>query len=104
MKKRFKYAFTRKKETEGGFASLIYGGLSLAVFLICAALSFAFSGNAGTWVGALGLMGILFSVCGFWIGMKSFQERDRNYRFSAIGAMANGIFSVGWLALFLVGI
>ena len=47
MKKRFKYAFTRKKETEGGFASLVYGGLSLAVFLICAVLSFVFSGKAG---------------------------------------------------------
>lgn len=104
MKKRFKYAFTRKKETEGGFASVIYACSSLFLFLVCAVLSFAFSGKAGAWVGALGLMAILFSVSGFCIGIRSFQEKDRNYRFSMLGSMANGILSVGWLALFLIGV
>ena len=79
MRRKFKYTFTRKEETEGGFSSLVFAG-------------------------ALGLMAVLFSVSGFLIGMKSFKEKGKNYRFSVMGAMANGVISVGWLALILIGL
>ena len=104
MKKRYRYAFTKKEETEGGRASVIFGTISLCLFLISACVSFAWEGNAGSWIGAFGIMAILFSICGFVEGIKSFQEKGKNYRFSVIGAMANGIFCVGWLALFLIGV
>lgn len=104
MRKRFKYAFTKKRETEGGFASVIFAVISLLLFLVSAGLSFFWEGNAGSWIGVLGFMAILFSFCGFCIGIKSFQEKEKNYRFSVLGSMANGIFCVGWLALFLIGV
>lgn len=104
MRKRFRYAFTKKKETDGGFTSMIFAGFSLLLFLVSTGISFGWNGSADSWVGALGLMGMLFAVCGFYIGIKSFQERDRNYWFSVIGSMANGVFAVGWLALFLIGV
>ncbi|NCC43545.1 MAG: hypothetical protein EOM18_08170 [Clostridia bacterium] len=104
MRKRFRYSFTKKEETEGGFASVIFAGLALFVFIIVAVLSFVWEGKAGSWIGSLGIMAILFSVCGFCIGIRSFQERDKNYRFSVLGAMANGVIFVGWLALFLIGV
>lgn len=104
MKKKYKYTFTRKEETEGGFASILFAGWSVLLFLISAGISFYWEGKADSWVGALGLMAALFSVCGFVIGMKSFQEKEKNYRFSVIGAMSNGIICVGWLALILIGV
>lgn len=104
MRKKFKYSFARKDETEGGFTSVLYAGISFGLFLIAALLSFAWSGNAGSWIGAFGVMAMLFSFFGFLAGIKSFKERDKNYRYSVIGAMANGVFLVGWLALFLIGI
>ncbi len=104
MRRKFKYAFARKKETEGGKISLIYVGLSLGLFLAAAIVSFYLEGNAGRWIGAFGVMAILFSGVGFGTGLKSFQEKEKSYRFSAIGSIANGIFLVGWLALFLNGI
>ena len=104
MRRKFKYAFARKKETEGGKMSLIYGGLSLGLFLLASFLSFSQGGNAGRWIGSLGIMAIAFSGVGFWTGFKSFKEKDKSYRFSALGSIANGIFLVGWLALFLNGI
>ena len=104
MRRKYKYAFARKKETEGGMISLIYAGLSLVLFLVAAMVSFRMDGNAGRWVGALGVMAIAFSGVGFWTGMQSFKEKDKSYRFSALGSIVNGIFLVGWLALFLNGI
>lgn len=104
MRRRYKYAFTKKGETEGGFVSVIFAGISLFLFVVAAILSFAWEGNAGTWIGVLGFMAILFSICGFFIGIKSFQEKEKNYRLSVLGAMGNGVFFVGWLALFLIGV
>lgn len=104
MRKKFKYAFARKKQAEGGVVSIIYAGASLFLFLVSSLISFILKGNAGSWIGALGVMAFLFSACGFFGGLKSFQEEERNYRCSAIGSLCNGIFLVGWLALFLNGI
>ena len=104
MKRRYKYAFTKKDETEGGFASVVFAVCSLILFLAASCISFMWEGNAESWIGAFGVMAILFSICGFYIGIKSFQEKDKNYRLSVLGAMANGICVVGWLALFLMGV
>ncbi len=104
MKRKFKYSFARKKEAEGGIISSIYAGFSLGLFIVSAILSFYLEGNAGRWIGTFGLMAILFSACGFVTGLKSFKEKDRNYRFSAIGSLLSGVFLVGWLALFLNGV
>ncbi len=104
MRRKFRYAFASRRETEGGFISMIYAGCCLALFVISALISFVFAGNAARWVGALGVMAFLFSVCGFVSGLRSFREKDKHYYFSAIGSLANGIFLVGWLALFLYGL
>lgn len=40
MRRKFKYTFTRKEETEGGFSSLVFAGCSLILFLVSACLSF----------------------------------------------------------------
>lgn len=77
MRRKFKYTFTRKEETEGGFSSLIFAGCSLLLFLVSACLSFFWEGKAESWIGALGLMAVLFSVSGFVIGMKSFKEKGK---------------------------
>lgn len=104
MKKKYKYAFTKNGETEGGTASVWYALISFVAFIAAACISFGWEGKAESWIGAFGVMGILFSICGFSAGIKSFQEKNKNYRFSVLGAMVNGVFFVGWLALFLIGI
>ena len=52
MRRRYKYAFTKKGETEGGFASAIFAGISLFLFLVsqCA-------GGYGKWSFVRGLAG-----------------------------------------------
>ena len=46
-RKRFKYAFAGKKESEGGLASLTYAGLSLGIFLVSVVAAFVTKGNSG---------------------------------------------------------
>ena len=45
MRRKFKYTFTRKEETEGGFSSLVFAGCSLILFLVSACLSFSGKGK-----------------------------------------------------------
>ncbi len=104
IRRKFKYSFTKKEDAEGGKSSVVFAGFSLVMLLAAVLVSFFMEGKAGSWVGALGIMAVLFSVAGFFIGIRSFHEPKKNYRFSVLGAMANGIFSVGWLALLLSGV
>ena len=104
MRRKFKYTFTRKEETEGGFSSLVFAGCSLILFLVSACLSFFWEGKAESWIGALGLMAVLFSVSGFLIGMKSFKEEQVSHRMSVLGSITSGGMLVAWLALFLIGV
>ena len=104
MRRKFKYTFTRTEETEGGFSSLVFAGCSLILFLVSACLSFFWEGKAESWIGALGLMAVLFSVSGFLIGMKSFKEEQVSHRMSVLGSITSGGMLVAWLALFLNGV
>lgn len=102
MAKRFKYTSRLKPETQGGSAAVLMGGISGVLFIIGAIT--AFIGWSSNVLGVIGLMGILLAVCGFFIGLHSFSEKDKNHRYSTIGSLACGIIAVIWLAVYLVGI
>ena len=100
-RKRYKYAFTRKKHTKGGKLSSI---LAFASFLGSAICSMMMGGKGGLYLGAAGFIAIGFSVYGFILGLKSFSEENRNVLYSKVGAVANGLLTVLWITMFLIGI
>jgi uncharacterized FAD-dependent dehydrogenase len=55
-------------------------------------------------LGPAGLFAALLSVYGFLMGISSFSEEKCTHRTSIIGSILNGIFMVGWLAFFLMGV
>lgn len=104
MAKRYKYATTQKQESQEGKASTIFAGISFGLFLIAIIVSFAFRGNGGIYLGAIGVMAICFAIYGFIRGLRSFSEDDCSHTYCVIGSISNGIIVVGWLALFLIGV
>ena len=104
MAKRFKYTSRIKPEAKGGMAAILMAAISAMLLLVAVIVAFAFGGQAGIYLGAIGLTGLLLAVVGFFIGLKSFSEKDKNHRLSTIASMANGIIAVIWLALYLVGV
>lgn len=103
-KKRYKYAFTRKKHSQKGITASVFAAVSLGLFCVSSLCSLAFHGKGGMYLGAIGLLAIGISVYGFILGLRSFSEKNRDQLFCKIGAVGNGILMVIWLALFLVGI
>ena len=77
---------------------------SLILFIICSLISFAAGGSAGPAVGGAALMAMLFSVYGFYIGMKAMNEKENSPILPVIGAISSGLIMVGWLGLFLAGL
>lgn len=103
-RKRYKYSFAANREAKGGVASLVYGGLSLAFFLISAIVSFARRGDVSLIMGAVGFAALLLALAGFVLGLASFSEKNRNHRGSMVGSLVNGLLAVAWIGIYLVGI
>ena len=102
--KRYKYSFTNKNHAAKGVVSTVCAGISLGVFCVASLCSLAYHGNGCIYLGAMGLAALGISIYGFIMGLRSFSEKHKNQRFCKIGAMANGVIMVIWLALFLVGL
>ena len=102
--KRYKYSFTKQKHSEKGVVSTVLAGISLGLLLISAICSLCFHGKGGIYLGAAGVLAMGISIYGFYMGLKSFSEKNRSQVFSKVGALGSGVLMVVWLALFLVGL
>ena len=99
-----RYSFIEVKRSKGGVRSARIALAALACFAVCVAVSFAMKGSAGPYIGALSFSGMLLSLYGFYVGMRSFEEKEVSPTWSVIGAIASGVVAVGYLTLFLTGI
>lgn len=104
MAKRYRYAFTKKREAQKGKLSAVLAVVSLVLFVTAVLLAFFWQGQYGYIVGGISLCAMLLSVYGFAMGLKSFSEENRLHRTSMVGSIANGIIMIGWLGIFLLGI
>lgn len=99
-----KYKFAEKSHARGGVWALSLGGASLFLLGVAAVISAFSRGEAGIRLGAVGLVGMLLSVYGFFIGMGSFREPGASTLFPVLGSLVSGITSVLWLAVLLMGV
>lgn len=98
-----KYKFTDKKRSKGGVISSLL--LVLALFLLGFSIYLAFksAGNGGIEVGLLAFMALIFSVSGFFVGVKSFKEENVFFGYSWFGTIGNTILWILIGCLILVG-
>lgn len=108
MAKRYRYAFAKEKPAKKGVLSVSLAGSSAGLFVLAVLISFLFEGESpadvGAVIGGISICAGLLSAYGFIQGVRSFSEENRSHTISIIGAITNGIITVGWLALFLIGV
>ena len=104
MAKRYRYAFTKKKEASKGKLSIGLAVMSLFLLGTALGVSIYLDGRLGFIVGGISLFAMLISIYGFLMGLSSFSEENRMHRTSIVGSISNGIIVVVWLAFYLVGI
>ncbi|MBQ8306878.1 MAG: hypothetical protein IJX90_11755 [Blautia sp.] len=104
MARRFRYAFVKRKEAAKGKLSV---GCAIASFVLFAAavlLSLFLNKKLGFLVGGVSIFAALLAAYGFLMGLASFSEQDRKHGTSMVGSILCGLFLVGWVGLFLLGV
>lgn len=104
MAKRYRYAIVKRKEARKGKLSVGLAIASLFLFGVAVGTAYALEGSYGFIVGGICLFAALLSVYGFLMGIVSFSEERCNHRTSIVGSILNGVFLVGWLLFFLMGV
>jgi hypothetical protein len=104
MANKRRYSFIEESPSKGGALSTRFAVVSLVLFIVCIAISFFQQGNAGIYVGVIAMCSMLLAGYGFYVGMKSFEEKHVSPTYSVIGATLSGVVMVGYLTLFLTGI
>lgn len=100
-----RYRFTKKEQSKDGIFSFQMAILSFLLLVADVIFSFARGGKAGYLAGVIGLVALLFSMYGFYVGMKSFSDTKKaSTLFPVIGSISSGVMVVVWITLFLNGI
>ena len=99
-----KYKFSDKHQSLGGTISTILGVASLALLGYGISISFKAGGNAGVYIGSIGLCSLLLSIFGCVMGLISFKEDDKFYFLSKFGSLLCGIITVLIVAILMMGL
>lgn len=103
MRRRYKYAFTKKERPRGIRFSDICGNLPVPVFGIGSAF-LCMGRKSGKLDRRFRFYGDLVCRMWFFYRYEELSGKRKNYRLSVLGAMGNGVLFVGWLVLFLIGV
>lgn len=103
MARRQKYKFAKKEYARQGKISTGIAAVSLFLFFVAVLVSFSFGGQAGMYVGGLGLMIMLLSIFGLIVGIRGFSEKKCSHTFCTIGTVANGLIAVVFVILISLG-
>lgn len=95
--------FTDKSHAVNGIVSTVLSGVSITLMLALVIFSYIREGNAGIYIGSIGLTALIIAIVGLVKGIKSFQERERYYLFSKIGSIVNAVIILLWIAIYVIG-
>ena len=96
--------FSGRRHSKMGICSAVIGVLTVLGFLTISLVSGFEKGKGGFALGVIGILLFGLSIFGFVLSYKTFKKKDIFYRFPIIGAILNGIMSILFLVIYLLGI
>lgn len=75
----------------------------MVLLLVLFAVSYAQKGNAGMWIGMLGLVLLVVSVAGIVLAANGLRDPDARNGRSIVGIFINGILLFGLVGLYIMG-
>ncbi len=104
MAKRRVYSFMDQKYSVNGIASVLLSIGSLVVFVLLLFLSFWMKGDAGAWIGACGVTGIVMAILGMRYGFVSFRDDCQSYFCSKCGTIISTVAIAAWFFVVCLGL
>lgn len=89
------------KYTEGGRIATLMGAVHIFLIILTISASISQRGHAGVYAGVMMLLVMISAAVGFVIGINSFKETDKFFRYSYIGTIMNASIWIGILGLYL---
>lgn len=102
--KKKSYKFTDKKQSVRGIISLAYLMMSIIMVGYAIYISYKADGQAGTVIGALGIMSLIMSGAGIAMGVYGFKEGEVFLKIPWIGTVGNTIMVLFLLGTILIGL
>lgn len=87
------------KYSKGGRVSTMIALVNIAIMALCVSFAVMENGKAGAFIGIIVILVLISALVGFIIGISSFTEENKFYRFSYIGTALNGLV---WVGIFLM--
>lgn len=103
-RKKDDFKFSDKSHPIQGIMGVI---IAIIIFIVMGVLFYISSttnGNAGLWIGFLGLGIFLLNILGFVLSVLGFRKQEVYYRFPIAGILLNGSLFIVFLLLYIVGI
>jgi len=66
-------------------------------------LSYTNKGNAGIFVGVIGVMALLFCIAGVVLALMAMRQKDIHYRFPVIGGILCAVMLIGYTMMYTLG-
>lgn len=98
------YNFSDKTHTSDGKISVCLGVAAVILFLFMALYSIFSKGNAGVWVGFLGVFDVFLALLGLIFSVVGLRQEDSLKLLPRIGFFCSGIVLVLLLLLLVVGL
>ncbi|MBP5773278.1 MAG: hypothetical protein J6W35_04340 [Eubacterium sp.] len=87
------------KYARGGRISSTIGLCNLALMSLTITMAVMENGKSGMYIGIIVILIFISALMGFVIGIRSFSEENKFYRFSYIGTVINAII---WISIILI--
>lgn len=86
-----------------GLISICLGGTIFVLLLVLFAISYVQKGNAGGWIGVLGLLLFAASVVGIVLAVIGLRDPEARKGRSIVGLAANLVLFIGLVSLYIMG-
>jgi hypothetical protein len=101
--RRKRIQFTDKTHPAQGIAAALVGVASVIFLGVLFMLSSRQKGNAGLFVGVLGMLDLAISIAGFVMAVKCYKKEDIYMITPTIGAVLNGLMIISCMLLYVIG-
>lgn len=98
------FKFTGRSHSVKGLISLVIAIVTLLTFFVISVVSSFSKGNGGLILGVIGILLFILSTTGFILGIKACKEKEIFYKAPVTGMVINGLLSILFFILYMVGI
>lgn len=104
MKEEMKMHFSSRSHSGKGIAGFVLAIFCAVILLLLCILSAMAGGNAGSYIGAIGMLVFFADIASFVLSMKGVKEKDVYTTLPMVGMIVSGIILVVLFCLYIIGI